>query len=75
MIIFYMKLLLRIYIFFIFYFTDVWIDYIKFELNTPKGKPEEVGNIHFRAVKSLNGELNQRFIAQYTLLQTGIGQS
>lgn len=54
--------------------SDVWIDYIKFELNTPKGKPEEVGNIHFRAVKSLNGELNQRFIAQYTLLQTGIGQ-
>ncbi|KAJ8318916.1 hypothetical protein KUTeg_004007 [Tegillarca granosa] len=55
--------------------ADIWIDYIKFELNSPKGKPEEIGNIHFRAVKCLNGELNQRFIAQYTLLQTGIGQS
>ena len=36
-----------------------------------QGKPENVGNLHYRAVKQLHGELNQEFITQFTLLQTG----
>lgn len=50
---------------------DIWIDYIKLEMTHPQGKPENVGNLHYRAVKQLNGELNQEFITQFTLLQTG----
>lgn len=51
--------------------ADIWIDYIKLEMTHPQGKPENIGNIHYRAVKQLNGELNQEFITQFTLLQTG----
>ncbi|XP_076871559.1 U3 small nucleolar RNA-associated protein 6 homolog [Brachyhypopomus gauderio] len=49
---------------------DLWMDYIREELG-PLGNPENCGKIHWRAMKSLVGESVERFITQYTLLQTG----
>ncbi|XP_064604792.1 U3 small nucleolar RNA-associated protein 6 homolog [Liolophura sinensis] len=51
--------------------TDLWLDYVKLELNHPKGKSRNAGNIHFRAMKSLSGDQVERFVTQYTLLQAG----
>ena len=53
------------------YIPDLWLDYIKYELNHPEGRPHSVGDLYAKAVKSLDGELNERFVTQYTLLQTG----
>ncbi|NXY85282.1 UTP6 protein, partial [Alcedo cyanopectus] len=50
---------------------DLWLDYIKEELNHPQGKPENCGSIHWRAMKMLQGEMVEDFISKYTLLQTG----
>ncbi|XP_003223271.4 U3 small nucleolar RNA-associated protein 6 homolog [Anolis carolinensis] len=50
---------------------DLWLDYIREELNHPEGKPENCGNIHWRAMKALPGEQVDIFISKYTLLQTG----
>ncbi|KAL4240666.1 U3 snoRNP protein [Mactra antiquata] len=49
---------------------DIWLEFIKLESNHSKGKPENVGKLHYRAVKALDGALNQEFIKKYTLLQT-----
>ncbi|NXG17852.1 UTP6 protein, partial [Grallaria varia] len=51
--------------------TDLWLDYIKEELNHPQGKPENCGSIHWRAMKMLQGDLVEDFVSKYTLLQTG----
>lgn len=51
---------------------DLWLDYIKLESSHPRGKPENVADIHFRAVKALTGTLNQEFIQKFTLLQTSV---
>ncbi|XP_027718182.1 U3 small nucleolar RNA-associated protein 6 homolog [Vombatus ursinus] len=51
--------------------SDLWLDYIKEELNHPCGKPENCGQIHWRAMKMLQGELVEEFVAKYTLLQIG----
>ncbi|NXP28150.1 UTP6 protein, partial [Scytalopus superciliaris] len=51
--------------------TDLWLDYIKEELNHPQGKPENCGTIHWRAMKMLQGDLVEDFVSKYTLLQTG----
>ncbi|NXT46260.1 UTP6 protein, partial [Pluvianellus socialis] len=51
--------------------SDIWLDYIKEELNHPHGKPENCGNIHWRAMKVLQGDLVEDFVSKYTLLQTG----
>ncbi|XP_019372554.1 PREDICTED: U3 small nucleolar RNA-associated protein 6 homolog [Gavialis gangeticus] len=51
--------------------SDLWLDYIKEELSHPQGKPENSGNIHWRAMKMLQGELVENFVSKYTLLQTG----
>ncbi|NWV47650.1 UTP6 protein, partial [Daphoenositta chrysoptera] len=51
--------------------TDLWLDYIKEELSHPKGKPENCGSIHWRAMKMLQGDLVEDFVSKYTLLQTG----
>ncbi|XP_024048353.1 U3 small nucleolar RNA-associated protein 6 homolog isoform X3 [Terrapene carolina triunguis] len=51
--------------------SDLWLDYIKEELNHPQGKPVNCGNIHWRAMKMLEGELVEKFVSKYTLLQTG----
>lgn len=50
---------------------DLWLEYIKLESSHTSGKPENVGKIHFRALKALKGSLNQEFIRKYTLMQTG----
>uniref|UniRef100_A0A8C8GZM5 UTP6 small subunit processome component n=1 Tax=Oncorhynchus tshawytscha TaxID=74940 RepID=A0A8C8GZM5_ONCTS len=49
---------------------DLWLEYIREELG-PSGQPENCGMIHWRAMKMLEGESVERFLAQYTLLQTG----
>ncbi|XP_069511058.1 U3 small nucleolar RNA-associated protein 6 homolog [Ambystoma mexicanum] len=50
---------------------DLWLAYIKEELNHPLGKPENCGQIHWRAIKCLQGEHVEDFVSKYTLLQTG----
>uniref|UniRef100_A0A9J8C8R3 UTP6 small subunit processome component n=3 Tax=Cyprinus carpio TaxID=7962 RepID=A0A9J8C8R3_CYPCA len=49
---------------------DLWMDYIKEELGR-HGNPENCGKLHWRAVKTLEGESVEHFTTQYTLLQTG----
>ncbi|NXR10810.1 UTP6 protein, partial [Semnornis frantzii] len=51
--------------------SDLWVDYIKEELSHPQGKPENCGNIHWRAMKILQGDLVEDFVSKHTLLQTG----
>ncbi|XP_068007139.1 U3 small nucleolar RNA-associated protein 6 homolog [Melanerpes formicivorus] len=51
--------------------SDFWVDYIKEELSHPQGKPENCGNIHWRAMKMLQGDLVEDFVSKHTLLQTG----
>ncbi|NWI70132.1 UTP6 protein, partial [Todus mexicanus] len=51
--------------------TDLWVDYVKEELNHPQGKAENCGSIHWRAMKMLQGDLVEDFVSKYTLLQTG----
>ncbi|XP_060700398.1 U3 small nucleolar RNA-associated protein 6 homolog [Hemiscyllium ocellatum] len=51
--------------------ADLWLEYIKEEQEHPQGKPELTGQIHWRAMKVLAGIEVERFVSQYTLLQTG----
>lgn len=51
-------------------FIDLWMNYIKEELNG-HGNPEKCGNLHWRAIKILEGESADRFSTRYTLMQTG----
>ncbi|XP_066522264.1 U3 small nucleolar RNA-associated protein 6 homolog [Hoplias malabaricus] len=53
---------------------DLWMDYIREELSA-HGSPENCGKLHWRAMKSLEGESVERFTTQFTLLQTGHVQS
>lgn len=46
--------------------TSVWLDSIKFEMK--HGEPIKVGEIHAKAVKSLDPSLTNSFITDYTLL-------
>ncbi|XP_069822546.1 U3 small nucleolar RNA-associated protein 6 homolog isoform X1 [Dendropsophus ebraccatus] len=50
---------------------DIWLSYIKEELNHVEGKPENCGAIHWRAMKMLQGADVEEFVNKYTLLQTG----
>ncbi|KAJ7317922.1 hypothetical protein JRQ81_004084 [Phrynocephalus forsythii] len=50
---------------------DLWLDYIRDELKHPQGKPENCGSLHWRAVKTLQGQAVDTFISKYTLLQAG----
>lgn len=47
--------------------TKVWIDYIVFEMKY--GDPKKVGEIHRRAVKTLDSALTDSFISEYTLIK------
>ncbi|XP_015589192.1 U3 small nucleolar RNA-associated protein 6 homolog [Cephus cinctus] len=47
--------------------TDVWMDYINFEMN--HGDPKRVAEIHRRAVKSLDSSLAEKFVTQFSLLK------
>ncbi|XP_064180277.1 U3 small nucleolar RNA-associated protein 6 homolog [Anguilla rostrata] len=49
---------------------ELWLSYIREELS-PRGNPENCGKIHWRAMKSLEGQCVENFVSQYTLLQTG----
>uniref|UniRef100_A0A8C5AXR5 UTP6 small subunit processome component n=1 Tax=Gadus morhua TaxID=8049 RepID=A0A8C5AXR5_GADMO len=49
---------------------DLWLGYIKEELGT-RGQPENCGMLYWRAMKLLEGESVERFVSNYTLLQTG----
>ncbi|XP_076072744.1 U3 small nucleolar RNA-associated protein 6 homolog [Mytilus galloprovincialis] len=51
--------------------ADLWLDFIRMEMTHPKGQPENVGTLHYRAIHQLDGELNQQFVTEFTLLQTG----
>ncbi|KAG7281662.1 hypothetical protein CRUP_019174 [Coryphaenoides rupestris] len=49
---------------------DLWLQYIQEEMG-PRGQPENVGKLHWRAMKLLEGESVERFVSKYTLLQIG----
>ncbi|XP_030064248.1 U3 small nucleolar RNA-associated protein 6 homolog [Microcaecilia unicolor] len=49
---------------------DLWLAYIKEELSHQQGKPENCGQIHWRALKMLQGEQVEEFVSKYALLQT-----
>ncbi|XP_038633822.1 U3 small nucleolar RNA-associated protein 6 homolog [Scyliorhinus canicula] len=51
--------------------ADLWLEYIEEEWKHPKGEAERTGHIHWRAMKTLGGLQVERFVSQYTLLQTG----
>ncbi|KAG7211944.1 hypothetical protein KM043_011153 [Ampulex compressa] len=47
--------------------TSVWIDYILFEMKY--GEPTKIGDIHRRAVKTLEPVLTDAFISEYSLIK------
>ncbi|XP_066601747.1 U3 small nucleolar RNA-associated protein 6 homolog isoform X2 [Prorops nasuta] len=47
--------------------VNVWLDYIKFEMN--HGDIEKPGKIHARAVKTLEPNLTESFISEYSLFK------
>ncbi|XP_072603847.1 U3 small nucleolar RNA-associated protein 6 homolog isoform X3 [Vulpes vulpes] len=51
--------------------SDLWMDYIKEELNHPLGKPENCGQIYWRAMKMLQGESAEMFVAKHAMHQAG----
>ncbi|KAM5308074.1 U3 small nucleolar RNA-associated protein 6 homolog isoform 1-T1 [Glossophaga mutica] len=51
--------------------SDLWMDYIKEELNHPLGRPENCGQIHWRAMKMLQGESADVFVAKHAMHQAG----
>ncbi|XP_036925866.1 U3 small nucleolar RNA-associated protein 6 homolog [Sturnira hondurensis] len=51
--------------------SDLWMDYIKEELNHPLGRPENCGQIHWRAMKMLQGESADEFVAKHAMHQAG----
>lgn len=50
---------------------DLWLDYIRFELEHPNGKPGSAGELYWRATKCLDGEFTEQFVGLYSLLQAG----
>ncbi|XP_003469675.1 U3 small nucleolar RNA-associated protein 6 homolog [Cavia porcellus] len=51
--------------------SDLWMDYIKEELNHPLGRPENCGQIYWRAMKMLQGESAELFVAKHAMHQAG----
>ena len=49
--------------------TDVWIAYMSFE--SAEGEVKNVSNLHWKAMKEIDGTKIERFVTQYTLLQAG----
>ena len=47
--------------------TSIWIDYIMFEMK--HGDPKKVGELHGRAVKTLEPKLTDSFISEYSLIK------
>ncbi|XP_036310208.1 U3 small nucleolar RNA-associated protein 6 homolog isoform X1 [Pipistrellus kuhlii] len=51
--------------------SDLWMDYIKEELHHPLGRPENCGQIYWRAMKMLQGEAAEAFVAKHAMHQAG----
>ncbi|KAM9584805.1 LOW QUALITY PROTEIN: U3 small nucleolar RNA-associated protein 6 homolog [Trichechus inunguis] len=51
--------------------SDIWMDYIKEELNHPLGRPENCRQIYWRAMKMLQGESAEVFVAKQAMHQAG----
>ncbi|XP_010640666.1 U3 small nucleolar RNA-associated protein 6 homolog isoform X3 [Fukomys damarensis] len=51
--------------------SDLWMAYIKEELNHPLGRPENCGQIYWRAMKMLQGESAELFVAKHAMHQAG----
>lgn len=51
--------------------SDLWMDYIKEELSHPFGKPENCGQIYWRAMKMLQGQSAELFVAKHAMHQAG----
>uniref|UniRef100_A0A2K5WPK8 UTP6 small subunit processome component n=1 Tax=Macaca fascicularis TaxID=9541 RepID=A0A2K5WPK8_MACFA len=54
---------------FVFFLKDLWMDYMKEELNHPLGRPENCGQIYWRA--EMQGESAEAFVAKHAMHQTG----
>ena len=52
-------------------FAELWLEFIQLETEHPKGKAEAAGQLHWRAMKALEGHSVEKFTTQYTLMQTG----
>ncbi|XP_069883353.1 U3 small nucleolar RNA-associated protein 6 homolog [Dipodomys merriami] len=51
--------------------SDLWMDYIKEELNHPLGRAENCGQIYWRAMKMLQGQSAEMFVAKHAMYQAG----
>lgn len=49
--------------------SDLWMDYIKEELKHPLGRPENCGQIYWRAMKMLQGESAEEFVTKHAMHQ------
>uniref|UniRef100_A0A8C6FN17 UTP6 small subunit processome component n=1 Tax=Moschus moschiferus TaxID=68415 RepID=A0A8C6FN17_MOSMO len=49
--------------------SDLWMNYIKEELNHPLGRPENCGQLYWQAMKMLQGESVEEFISKHALHQ------
>ncbi|XP_054989731.1 U3 small nucleolar RNA-associated protein 6 homolog [Sorex araneus] len=49
--------------------SDLWMDYIKEELKHPLGRPENCGQIYWRAMKMLQGEAAEEFVTKHAMHQ------
>lgn len=51
---------------------DLWLDYIRFELEHPTDQPgTAAGELYWRATKCLDGQFTEEFVGLYSLLQAG----
>lgn len=51
--------------------TDLWLDYIRFELDHPDSKASTAGELYWRATKCLEGQYTETFVGLHSLLQAG----
>ncbi|KAM4815674.1 LOW QUALITY PROTEIN: U3 small nucleolar RNA-associated protein 6 homolog [Thomomys bottae] len=51
--------------------SDLWMDYIKEELNHPLGRAENCGQIYWQALKMLQGQSAEMFVAKHAMHQAG----
>ena len=49
--------------------TDLWLDYIRFELDLPDNKASTTGELYWRATKCLEGQYTEKFVGLHALLQ------
>ena len=49
--------------------TDLWLDYIRFELDLPDNKASTTGELYWRATKCLEGQYTEKFVGLHSLLQ------